>query len=105
MDSMQLQHCFDCEAFCDACAYEQKHILMPQYRCCEAYNSEIGASIHIVHLLIQMSCLQGNMTPLQLAASKGYADIAGVLLTHGADPYVCKTEMVSTKPMASMAVF
>ena len=70
MDSMQLQHCFDCEAFCDACAYEQKHILMPQYRCCEAYNSEIGASIHIVHLLIQMLMLAGQHDAFTVSSFK-----------------------------------
>ncbi len=30
-----------------------------------------------------------------LAASKGYIDIVGILLTHGADPYACKPDTVS----------
>ena len=41
--------------------------------------------------------------PLHLAVAEGYADIVGVLLTNGADPYACRTVMVSTKPMASLA--
>ncbi|DBB00434.1 TPA: Membrane steroid-binding protein 1 [Trebouxia sp. C0006] len=36
---------------------------------------------------------QGSIMPLHLAVAEGYADIVGVLLTNGADPYACRTVM------------
>ena len=34
------------------------------------------------------------MTPLLSAASECYNDIVGVLLTYGADPYICKMDPI-----------